>query len=248
MSNNKYIYMGVTDGDKLPLGHPNAVEHECFNYPSHYDYLDTQSTYHFDKWADDSNYPGTHTNLSFRGKCIDNLASEILPYRGEDGHTNYINDVRLMHNSYFYNKMGIGSFDHVGARQLVDPEKHPTLQKITDWFEFDGYANPYILEKRPGQWEIWHVDGHFKSENSGDAPLRILIHLQDWEFGQMLLWGTKTIIQWRAGDLVWYDPNIPHATANSSRYKRYTLRLTGIPSKNTLQKLEKGGIINVDEL
>ena len=108
---NKYIYMGVTDNDKLPDNHPNAVIHECFEYPSHYDYLDTQSNYHFDKWADDSNHKDIHTDLSFRGKCIDNLVEEILPYQGEDGHTNYINDVRLMHNSYFYNKMGLRKVD-----------------------------------------------------------------------------------------------------------------------------------------
>ena len=46
MSDKKF----VSEIPKLPKGHHLAVEHECFDYPSWNDYLDSKSSYHFDKY------------------------------------------------------------------------------------------------------------------------------------------------------------------------------------------------------
>ena len=63
---------------KLPKGHELAVEHECFDHPSWSDYLETKNTsYHFDKWRDDSDNPDIQTNLSFRWKT--DITKEIFP-------------------------------------------------------------------------------------------------------------------------------------------------------------------------
>ena len=58
----------VNEIPKLPDDHHLAVTHECYNYPSWLDYLDSKSNYHFDKWRDDSNYPGIDDKLKFRWK------------------------------------------------------------------------------------------------------------------------------------------------------------------------------------
>ena len=241
----------ITEFEILPDDHPNAMDHECFKYPSHYDYLDTfNKTYHWDKFADDSDSDMVNLGLKFRGEAINNIMQEVLPFSRETGKTGYVNDLRFAHNAYFFHKMEVRGFDHVGYKEKVKPHKHPTLTKMVEWFEFESDVQPLILEKNIGNWEIWHVDNHCGHPGGyrQQELVRVLIHLQDWEFGQMLLWGTQPIVQWQAGDVLAYDVDMPHCSANSSRHRRYTLRLTGVPSQATKDKLAAGGIVNVDEL
>ena len=142
--NDKYI----TEFEKLPDNHPNAMDHECFKYPSHYDYLDTFSkAYHWDKFKDDSESDMVNLGLKFRGSLIDNIMDEILPFDRETGKTGYVNDLRFAHNAYFFHKMEVRGFDHVGYKEKVKPDKHPTLTKIVEWFEFESDVQPLILEK-----------------------------------------------------------------------------------------------------
>jgi len=235
----------------LPKGHKNEFpDHPCLAYDSYYDWLDTFSDYHFDKYADDTNNPDINLSLKFRGNAIDNIMDEVLPFEPEQTKNIYKNDIKAAMVSSWYMRNRVGTMDHVGYKQTVDPEKHPTLQKIVDWFEFESGINPTIMEKNIGQWEGWHVDGHTGHPNGyRQKPLvRCIIHLQDWKFGQMMFWGTKPVVQWRAGDSLNYDIKVPHCTANCSRFKRYSLRLTGVPSENTLAKIAAGGEINVDLL
>ena len=235
----------------LPESDPSAIPyHESMQYPSYIHYEDTLSNYHFDKWQDDTKHEGISNNsLRFTGRCLENIMQEVLPYNREVSQTAYVNDRRYAHNSYWYHTMDIPNYNnHVGYRETLKPEKHPTLEKIVNWFEFESHVQARIAEKKPGDWEIWHVDS-FSAHPNGRGKgkvIRILVHLQDWEFGQFLQWGTKPIIQWRQGDVLTYDPNIPHASGNSSRYTRYTLIITATPSDTTLYKINQGGTINLD--
>ena len=231
--------------DKLPKGHHLAIEHECFNYESWNHYLDSKSTYHFDKYQDDDNHPGINLNLKFRWST--DITKEIFPFVREKSRNVHPNDIGVLHASWWYHKMEVRGLDHVGFKESVKPEKHPTLQKIVDWFEFAEEAQPVIMEKGVGQFEVYHVDT-FDGHPSGygiKELVRVIIHLQDWQPGQFMVWGNKNIQQWQAGDCIAYDKNIPHATANSSRYRRYSLRITGVPSNSTLDKLKKGGVITI---
>lgn len=229
---------------KLPADHPNTIPHHpCFEYDCYYDYLDTFSEYHFDKSINDKESEDINTRLKFRGKCIDNVMDEVLPFQREQSKNIFRNDVKASSVASWYLEQEIGTMEHVGYKQTVDPERHPTLQKIVDWFEFEDDQSPIILEKNIGDYQQWHVDCHAPTN-----MIRVLIHLQDWEFGQALLWGTKSIVQWHAGDAIMWNPHVPHATFNAGRHKRYTLRVTGTPSARTLEKLKAGGTINVDKL
>ena len=248
----KYIHeIPFGPGNRIPNDHPNAIAHHpCFEYESWHDYAETKNDYyHWDKWRSDEDLPDVHTNLKFRGTSLDNIMNEIQPYIRERHRNCNANDYSFALQAEWFARHEIVA-SHVGYKEIVKPEKHPTLAKITDWFEFEDEVQPVIMEKNPGNWEVEHYD-EFDGHPSGyqqKTVWRIIIHLQDWERGQFASWGTKQIMQWKAGDTIVYHPAIPHATANSSRKVRYSLRITGVPSENTLQKMQKGGIINVDEL
>ena len=231
--------------EKLPKGHHLAVEHECFNYPSYLDYLDSKSGYHFDKYRSDDDHPGISTNLKFRWQS--DITKEIFPYVREKSMNVHPNSVAVLHEAWWAHQMEIRGMDHIGFKENVKTEKHPTLEKIVNWFEFEGEVQPQIMEQNVGNFSHYHLDemcGH-KSGHGIKKLVRVIINLQDWQPGQFMLWGTKNIQQWKAGDSVTYDPDIPHATANASRYRRYALRVTGIPSDKTLEKMRKGGVIHI---
>ena len=239
---NKFVH----EVDRLSDDHPNAIKHPCFQYENYFEYQDTKSNYHFDKFRSDDNHPSIYTNLSFRWKG--NIMDEVLPYVREKSRNAHMNDVALAHTIAWMHKMEMGGLDHVGYKEIVKTDKHPTLTKIVNWFEYEGEVQPIIMEKNVGNYEPWHCDTN-EGHPSGyeQKPLaRIIIHLEDWQPGQFMTWGNKNISQWKAGDSISYDPSIPHATANASRYRRYSLRITGVPGKNTLDKMKKGGVVHID--
>ena len=227
----------------LPEDHFEAIDHPVLQYENYYEYQESFSNWHFDKWADESLNDVIDLSLKFRGNAIDNIMDEVLPFQREKSKVMPKNSIKGASLAHWYMKNEIPNMSHSGYKEKVKPKKHPTIMKIVDWFEFEDDQSPVILEKNIGDYQQWHVDCHAPTN-----MVRVLIHLQDWEFGQVLLWGTKPIVQWRAGDAIMWDPNVPHATVNAGRRKRYTLRITGTPSARTLEKLKTGGTILVDNL
>jgi len=231
--------------DKLPEGHKNSVEHECYNYPTWWDYAETKSNYHFDKTKDDTNHPGINTKLKFRWK--NDIKKEIEPFAKEKSMNVHPNDVSILFKSWWYHKNDIRGLDHHCFKEKVKEDKHPTLKKIVDYFEYDSEVQAIVMMMKPGTFDIYHVDHHDGHPSGyGQKDLhRVIVNLVDWEPGMFLLWGNKTISQWTAGDTISWDKNIPHSVANTSRHIRYALRITGIPSSKTIEKINKGGIVQI---
>ena len=231
--------------DKLPKDSEYAIEHECFDYPSWWDYADTKSDYHFDKTKDDSEHPGINTDLKFRWTT--DIKQEIEPFLQEKSMNVHPNDIQIMHKTWWYHKMGIRGLDHHCYKESLKVEKHPTLKKIVDWFEYEDEIQPIIMMMRPGTFDIHHVDHHdgHPSGYGRKETHRVIVQLVDWEPGMFLQWGMRTITKWTAGDTISWDKGIPHSIANSSRHIRYALRITGIPSKKTMEKIAKGGIVHI---
>ncbi len=101
-----------------------------------------------------------------------------------------------------------------------------------EWHLKNPLANLNI--QKPGQVFPFHMDGveSYKTipdlEEKRKKLRRVFIMLEPWSPGQVIVLGTKTITHWKKGDVIWFDwYNVPHGTANFSRYTRPLLQLTG---------------------
>lgn len=127
-------------------------------------------------------------------------------------------------------------------------EAHPKLLDLPSRIGMER-ASLRINKQSVGQCVLTHIDrctGLLKDlvespelrnmpvnpetgEPVNKRAVRLLLMLTSWDPGQFMLFGNSPFIQWRAGDLVWFDwMNVPHSTANASHSDRYLLKITGL--------------------
>jgi len=132
-------------------------------------------------------------------------------------------------------------------------EEYPTFKKMCDYFAMEEeYHKPWVHVQIPGQMFNLHIDKFWDKLKDTDKPesmSRIVIMLDDWRPGQFYLYGTHTYSHWRAGDIHVFDwPNVPHATANASRFPRPTLVITGLNSDRTNEILKNSNETTVHKI
>lgn len=88
--------------------------------------------------------------------------------------------------------------------------------------------------QKPGQQFPFHMDSVESYttipniEEKRKRLRRVLVMLETWSPGQVIILGTKTISHWKKGDVIWFDwYHVPHGTANFSRTVRPLLQITG---------------------
>ncbi len=85
----------------------------------------------------------------------------------------------------------------------------------------------------PGEMLNLHVDKQYEMNDDANKVARFFIFLEDWKPGHFLQMGTS-FVQWRRGDLVWFDwRNIPHASANAGWEPRCLAQVTGTVTERT---------------
>ena len=85
----------------------------------------------------------------------------------------------------------------------------------------------------PGEMLNLHIDKQYEMNDDPKQVARFFIFLEDWKPGHFLQMGTS-FIQWRKGDLIWFDwPNIPHASANAGWEPKCLIQITGTMSDKT---------------
>lgn len=95
----------------------------------------------------------------------------------------------------------------------------------------------------PGEVTVWHTDifspaHEFLAELVGDIPDekigqdnnigRVLIALEDWDWGHMMVFGKTPWINWNAGDVIYWNYGVPHGSANMGFKPRISVSITGI--------------------
>lgn len=85
----------------------------------------------------------------------------------------------------------------------------------------------------PGEMLNLHIDKQYEMNEDPDRVARFFIFLEDWKPGHFLQMGTS-FVQWRRGDLVWFDwRNMPHASANAGWDPRCLIQITGTMTRKT---------------
>lgn len=105
----------------------------------------------------------------------------------------------------------------------------------------------------PGECTFWHVDifhpahkflppvaHNIPDEKVGhDVGIRrIMVMLEDWDWGQMMMFGKTPCVDWRAGDIVYWPYGMPHAMANCGFTPRISVSITGMATDKFYTILE----------
>ncbi len=102
----------------------------------------------------------------------------------------------------------------------------------------------------PGEVTVWHTDiyspAHEFLVHMDDLPdeelgkdrqiRRILISLQDWDWGHLLIFGKTPWVNWDAGDVIYWEYGVPHGSANMGFKPRISVSITGLVSDLFLEK------------
>jgi hypothetical protein len=114
-----------------------------------------------------------------------------------------------------------------------------------------GQVTPFHIDQqmryaRPHWRDIWKAAGADKD------PLklrRVLIALNDWDYGHVWQFGNTYYHQYDAGECIVYDwCNMPHGTANFGYTPRFTLQITGFVTEKTEELIRNGSKQTVIEV
>jgi hypothetical protein len=65
---------------------------------------------------------------------------------------------------------------------------------------------------------------------------RILIALEDWQWGQVIMFGASTWHQWKSGDIAYWNYGVPHCAANMGHLPRISASITGLATDEFFKK------------
>lgn len=102
----------------------------------------------------------------------------------------------------------------------------------------------------PGEVTVWHTDiyspAHEFLAHMDDIPdeqigkdrniRRIIIALEDWDWGHLLIFGNTPWVNWNAGDVIYWEYGVPHGAANMGFQPRISVSITGLASDRFLEK------------
>ncbi len=110
----------------------------------------------------------------------------------------------------------------------------PLLGKIINALPFNKSRSLVHIQK-PGQMHMLHMDANYGNGfwdylgSDKDKKLaRLMIMLDDWAPGQVMMFGGKHIHHWKKGDAIYFRwQDLPHGTANFGHTNRPLVLTTG---------------------
>lgn len=104
----------------------------------------------------------------------------------------------------------------------------------------------------PGEVTVWHTDIYSPAhefladmDNIPDEQIghdrnirRIIIALEDWNWGHLLIFGKTPWINWDAGDVIYWEYGVPHGGANMGFKPRISVSITGLVSAQFLKQCD----------
>lgn len=95
------------------------------------------------------------------------------------------------------------------------------------------YLSWCVYRMHPGRVLPWHSDtySNFKKiygVKNNDTVVRLIFFLENWQSGHYFEIESNPIVDWRAGDGVYWAGSAQHVAGNLGHTSRYTLQLTGV--------------------
>lgn len=114
---------------------------------------------------------------------------------------------------------------------IVNEGSADVFKKMAAHFKLN---NPLasIQSLLPGYMVPLHVD-RYSSYNNPESldgkseTVRVIVALEDWDFGHYFLIGNSVWHQWKKGEAVVWKKGVLHATANVGKRPRHILTITG---------------------
>lgn len=106
----------------------------------------------------------------------------------------------------------------------------------------------------PGEVTFWHVDIFHPAHkflppvahNIPDDKVghdnnirRLMIALEDWDWGQVMMFGKSVYVEWKKGDIVYWPYGMPHAMSNCGFQPRMSVSITGMQTELFKENLKK---------
>lgn len=115
---------------------------------------------------------------------------------------------------------------------------------FTEYGDALGFERPQARYhvQFPGEVTAWHTD-IYSPVHEFLAPLvqetpetvgldknirRILIALEPWHPGEIMLFGQTAWTGWKAGEVIYWEYGVPHGTANTGYVPRISVSITGL--------------------
>lgn len=105
-----------------------------------------------------------------------------------------------------------------------------------------SYATSSLIKQYPGNIIPWHYDTHITFKNKikkhknlqNKKILRYMVFLTDWNWGHYFCVGNNVVHQWKAGDIITWEPHVHHCGSNAGMTPKITLNITGLVEKSSL--------------
>jgi hypothetical protein len=226
--------------------YPSGFNHQDANkFTSDYEYTKTLPNYHFD--LDVKEKEGDYFDVigKFEGDWdqeLDQAIRDSFPARCRDRGWPVLGGPVPTLQLEMNDEEGWG-YSPLHAQSNAIKNKYmaehcPNLIKIANYFEIEDLTFKFMCQM-PGQSFRVHID-KMQHRHPKDIwkIIRFQVALADWQPGQFWQYGNSFYKQWKRGEVTIFDwVNIPHSTANTSRYPRPFLQMTGLITEKTEQLL-----------
>lgn len=148
-------------------------------------------------------------------------------------HLNY--EIPELTNTYDiieWDKQGFSGFKYGGGIYNMKNHLPDYAKPFLSLFNWKNVSLQFFILKT--MWAVPpHSDGYpgYLKRNNIDNinhVCRAVVFLEDWKSGHYLEVDGNPIVDWQAGDWVWWRGDTPHYAANIGLENRYTLQITGI--------------------
>lgn len=134
--------------------------------------------------------------------------------------------------------------------QIFSDEYPKLFEKFIKISKLDN-ATSSLIKQYPGNTIPWHYDTHVTLKNKirenktlkDKKIIRYMVFLTDWDWGHYFCVGNNVVHQWRAGDIITWNPIVHHCGSNAGMTPKITLNITGLINSNSIHLLNKKNFI-----